>query len=91
MTRKNVETKARHYLCEGHVIVTGVDGDHVTAVCRGRDQIYRVGHNPGEGWWCDCPAYGRCSHIAALQLVTIRRFPWPPSPPEAARTKERSA
>ncbi len=78
MTRENVETKARRYLCEGRLVVTHVLGDNVTAACLGDTGRYDLGYQPGRGWWCTCPVRtDHCSHLAALWLVTIRR----PAPP----------
>jgi hypothetical protein len=73
MTRETVDAKARRYLCEGRLIVTKVDGDHVMACCRGQGSVYRLGHEPGRGWFCDCSARGTCCHLVALMAVTIRR------------------
>lgn len=74
MTRETTGAKARRYLTEGRLVVTGVDGNHVTAYCRGQGEQYDLGHTPGRGWWCSCPARGdRCAHLAALWLVAIRR------------------
>jgi len=70
--RESVEDKARRYLCEARLTVTAVDGDTVTAVCRGSGEIYECGHDPARGWHCSCPAR-RCAHLLALQSVTIRR------------------
>lgn len=72
--RETVHTKGRRYLAEGRIVVTGVDGDEVTAVCQGETGAYDLGHAPGRGWWCTCPVRtDKCSHLAALMLVTIRR------------------
>jgi hypothetical protein len=74
MTRETIEAKARRYLTEGRLVVTRVLGDEVTAVCMGKTGAYDLGHTPGRGWWCSCPVRtDRCSHLAALWLVTIRR------------------
>ena len=71
MTREIIEAKARRYLAEGRLVVTG---DQVTAVCHGDTGAYDLGHTPGRGWWCSCPVRtDRCSHLAALWLITIRR------------------
>ena len=71
MPRENAAAKARRLLAEGRVIVTRVDGREVDAIVRGDSaEFYSVTHRPGS-WACDCAALGRCSHIAALQLVTI--------------------
>ena len=74
MTRESIESKARRYLGEGRLVVTRVLGDQVDAVCQGKTGTYDLGHSPGRGWWCSCPVRtDRCSHLAALWLVTIRR------------------
>jgi len=52
--------------------VLRVDGLTVEARCRGVGEVYSLGHNGG-GWWCECPARGRCAHLEALMLVTVRR------------------
>jgi hypothetical protein len=67
MTRETVTAEAR-------LIVTLVDGDHVTATCRGMGEVYVLGHTPDRGWYCSCPVRSdRCSHLAALRSVTVRR------------------
>jgi hypothetical protein len=74
MARESADLKARRYLCEGRLVVTYVSGDHVDASCRGDGQIYRCGHNPASGWYCNCPARSdRCCHLEALRLVAVRR------------------
>lgn len=73
MTRETVADKARRYLAEGRLTVTAVDGDHVTAVCRGQGAIYQLGHESGRGWHCSCPVRSdRCAHLLALRSVTVR-------------------
>lgn len=73
MTRENAAAKGRRYLAEGRLTVLRVDGDLVEAQCRGGGEVFRCGHRPPAYWWCDCPAKTRCSHLHALQSVTIRR------------------
>ena len=74
MSRETVAEKAKRYLCEGRLIVVGVDDDWVRATCRGSGEVYELGHAPGRGWWCSCPAKtARCAHLVALQSVTVRR------------------
>jgi uncharacterized Zn finger protein len=74
MTRETVADKANRYLCESRVTVVSVDGDTVRATCRGSGELYELGHAPGRGWWCSCPAKSaRCAHLIALQSVTVRR------------------
>jgi uncharacterized Zn finger protein len=70
---ETVAEKSRRYLSEARLTVTQVDGDRVSAVCRGAGQVYDLGHTPGRGWWCTCPARGDCAHLTALQAVTVRR------------------
>lgn len=73
MTRETITAKSHRYLAEGRLVVTRVDGNHVTAYCRGHGEQYDLGHDPGRGWWCSCPARGDCAHMLALMSVTIRR------------------
>ena len=74
MTRETIAAKGARYLTEGRLIVTGVLGDHVTAVCRGNGEKYDLGHTTGRGWHCSCPARtDQCCHLTALKLVTTRR------------------
>lgn len=75
MTREDAATRGRRYLVEGRLTVTLVHGDVVEAQCRGSGEVHELGHKPGRGWWCTCPARGRCSHLQALTLVTVRRKP----------------
>lgn len=73
MTRETVSAKARRYLTEARLVVTTVDGNLITAYCRGQGEIYQLGHHPDRGWWCYCPARGDCAHLLALMTVTIRK------------------
>jgi hypothetical protein len=54
-------------------VITYLVDDHVAAAARGDGQMYKLGHHPKRGWWCECPARGDCCHLRALKLVTIRR------------------
>jgi uncharacterized Zn finger protein len=94
MTDETIAAKAGRYLTEGRLTVLAVNGDHVTAVCYGgHDAIYQLGHDPGRGWHCSCPVRsGRCSHLTALQMVTVRaREPAEPAPVQRARLLAASA
>jgi uncharacterized Zn finger protein len=73
--RENAATKGRRLLVEGRLIVERVEGGLIAATCRGDSgAIYRLGYDPRSGEWrCTCPARGRCSHLVALMLVTVRR------------------
>ncbi len=78
--RETIEAKAARLLAGGRVTVTSVTGDHVSAACQGDTGAYDLGYDPRRpgGWWCSCraSANGRtCSHLLALQLVTVRRRP----------------
>ncbi|MGH3408121.1 MAG: hypothetical protein ACRDRJ_37320 [Streptosporangiaceae bacterium] len=73
MTRETVGAKAARYLAEDRLVVDLVNGDRVTAWCRGDGAVYRLGHDLGRGWYCDCPARADCAHLAALRLVTTTR------------------
>lgn len=70
--RESAHVKGRRLLVEGRLIVTKVDGDNIRSSCRGDSgEVYRQAHHAGQ-WWCSCPAKTRCSHVVALQLVTVR-------------------
>jgi hypothetical protein len=78
LTRETVAAKAARYLAEARLTVTAVSGDHVSAWCRGSGEVYRLGHEPGRGWWCSCPVRtDRCAHLIALQSVTVRTSQMP--------------
>lgn len=69
---ENVAAKGRRLLTEGRLIVEHVSHERVSASCRGDSgAVYRVGHD-GNSWACTCEAKGRCSHLVALMLVTVR-------------------
>lgn len=71
--REGAYAKGRRYLTEGRLILTKVDGDDIRSTCRGDSgEVYRQQHYAGR-WFCSCPAKTRCSHVVALQLVTVRR------------------
>jgi uncharacterized Zn finger protein len=73
---ENAEAKGRRYLLEGRLTIDRIDEKQVRARCRGGGAEYSAGHGDvGEGelaWYCSCPALGRCAHLVALQLVTVR-------------------
>ena len=71
MSRETVEAKAARYVCAGRLIVTEVAGGRMSATCRGGGELYRLGFVRGQ-WFCSCPARGVCSHLLALQLVTVQ-------------------
>lgn len=73
--------KARRLLIEGRLVVEKValpenGGEpYIFATCRGDSgEVYRLGFDPYTAEWrCTCEARGPCSHLKALQLVTVRR------------------
>lgn len=66
---ESAATKARRYLSEGRLTIWSVAQDEVRARCRGQGELYELGLDYEEGWWCTCAAGTRCSHLIALQLV----------------------
>ena len=75
MPRENAHDKGRRYLVEGRLQIKAVSERHVTAICRGDSgELHTVTGNH-TAWTCSCPAHGRCSHLTALQLVTLRPLP----------------
>ena len=69
MTRETADAKARRLLAEGRVLVTYVSGDVARARVDGDTGTWEASHDAG-GWHCTCPARGRCSHAAALRMIT---------------------
>ena len=68
--RENYYVKAQRLLGEGRLTVRRVDGQTISASCRGDSgELYNVGHDGS--WYCTCEAKGRCSHMQAAMLVTI--------------------
>jgi SWIM zinc finger len=70
--RESADVKAKRYLAEARLTVEQVDVNLVRATARGSGAVYDVGWTPEYGWSCSCPARGRCSHLLALMLVTVR-------------------
>jgi uncharacterized Zn finger protein len=71
--RENAEAKGARYLREGRLTIERVDEHRVLAICKGTGAVYGVGWDRARGWVCSCPARGRCSHLVALMLVTVRK------------------
>lgn len=71
MARETVVEKSHRYVCAGRLVVTSVAGGKIEATCRGSGELYRLGFERGI-WFCSCPAHGVCSHVLALQLVTVQ-------------------
>jgi uncharacterized Zn finger protein len=73
MARENVDAKGRRYVVEGRLLIERVNDARIDAKCRGNGEVWRVGYDGTQGrWMCNCPAIGRCAHLVALQLVTVR-------------------
>jgi hypothetical protein len=71
MTREDAQTKARRLVSEGRVTIRRIGDDLIVAHVRGDEaEVYVVTWDP-DGWSCGCPALGRCSHVRAVQLVTL--------------------
>lgn len=69
--RENVQVKGRRYLTEGRLRITAIDDDGIEATCLGDGaEVHALGYRQG-AWWCNCPARTTCSHLVALQLVTV--------------------
>jgi len=72
VARESAFVKGRRLLVEGRVVVRLADSQTIRAMVRGDSgEWYRTSYERG-GWACSCPCIGRCSHLIALQLVTIR-------------------
>jgi uncharacterized Zn finger protein len=71
MPREDAQTKARRLVSEGRVTIRRIRDDLIAAHVRGDTaEVYAVTLEP-DGWSCGCPALGRCSHVRAVQLVTL--------------------
>jgi uncharacterized Zn finger protein len=70
--REDFRSKAERYLVAGRLEVRRVDARRIEATCRGDSgEHYELGYERDD-WYCACPARGRCCHMQALMLVTIR-------------------
>lgn len=71
--RENTTDKAKRLLLTGRLRVTKVEGNIISATCRGDSgEVYQLGNDSPEMtfWDCSCPARTDCSHLRALWLVT---------------------
>ena len=69
--REDAQTKARRLVSEGRVTIRRIGDDLIVADVRGDTaEVYPVTWDP-DSWSCGCPALGRCSHVRAVQLVTL--------------------
>lgn len=71
-SRENMRAKALRLLLEGRVTVLSVSRNpgRVFAEVRGDRGVYHCGFRH-EDWWCHCDNLRTCSHILALQMVTL--------------------
>jgi hypothetical protein len=71
VSRESAIEKGRRYVSEGRLIVRELQEHDGTALadCRGDGAVWSLGRDE-RGWWCSCPARGRCAHLYALGLVT---------------------
>jgi uncharacterized Zn finger protein len=77
VTRESLDDKARRYLTEGRIRLVRVEeGDNIDATVQGdASRPYVVTHRPS-GWRCSCVSTVlRCSHVAAVALVTLAPEP----------------
>lgn len=70
MSRENVDRKGARYLAEGRLRILEADEDAVMAECRGDGAVDSLGYDE-RGWFCSCPARGRCAHLKALGRVVV--------------------
>lgn len=73
--RESVQVKGRRLLGEGRLTITKVlTTGLIVAQCKGDSgELYNLGYDPTRRQWrCTCVARGRCSHLVALQLVTVK-------------------
>jgi uncharacterized Zn finger protein len=69
--REDASEKARRLLSSGRVTVVSVEEQQIVAIVRGDSaELYSVRWRPGS-WSCTCQALSRCSHVRAVQLVTL--------------------
>jgi uncharacterized Zn finger protein len=77
--REGAPEKGRRLLTEGRLSVEEIRPDGtIVAHCRGDSgEVYALGYDAAKRQWrCTCAEMkGRCSHLVALQLVTVRRAP----------------
>lgn len=71
---ENARAKAHRLLAEGRLTVRTVSPRYIHAECRGDSaEVYSLGYDVRrQQWRCSCDARGKCSHLVALQLVTVK-------------------
>ncbi len=71
VARENASSKGARYLAEARLTVERVADGELRAAARGDGTLYRLGGDPGRGWFCDYPALTRCSHLHALGRIVV--------------------
>lgn len=72
--REDARLKGLRLLVDGRLTVLSVDASGlIHAHCKGDSgQMYSLGYDPWKKEWrCTCEARGKCSHLWALQTVTV--------------------
>ena len=75
MPRESAHVKGRRLLTEGRLRVVACSERHVVAHCIGDSGERYLLSADHRTWTCSCPALGRCSHLVALMLVTLKPLP----------------
>lgn len=71
-SRASVEAKALRIILERRLTILLCKGPRIIAERRGTESVHHLGYTHGR-WFCGCESRGtRCSHLAALQHVTVR-------------------
>lgn len=70
--RESAAVKGRRLLTEGRLRVVAASEHHVVAYVVGDSAERYVVTADAEGYTCSCVARGRCSHMIAAQLCTMR-------------------
>jgi hypothetical protein len=71
MPRENAAVKAERLLVSGRVFIRRVNANEVVAAVRGGSgELYETGFIRGR-WRCSCPSVGPCSHLLAVQRVSL--------------------
>jgi hypothetical protein len=76
--RENSAEKARKWIRQGAVAIVRVDRGYVLGAVRDPAGVRTVKMVAGF-WSCTCEARGPCSHVKAVQLVTVPT-PWAVQP-----------
>ena len=70
MSRETIGEKAPRLLTSGRLLVGRVDDAGLRALVAGDTGTHELSRDGDGELICSCPAVRRCSHIAALELVT---------------------